>query len=99
MVQFIYKGDQQHRSRCTARYGGLQYADIDEDNIIGELSHDCPVLYKMPDKRQRQKGLGYMYKLLAVYEGFDSMLDYANQAEELSVMCERDVDFHGRIVE
>ena len=68
MVQFSYKGGQQHQTRFVVKYGGLQYADVDKDNIIGTLSHDCPLVYKMPDNRQRTKGLGYKYILLAVNE-------------------------------
>ena len=52
----MQKGGQQHEAIVAAKYGNLQYAEIDKDNKIGMLSHDCCFLCRMLDKGQRKLG-------------------------------------------
>ena len=95
MVQFTSKGDRWHKARLVAKYRGLQYVDLTNHNIIGALSHYCPILYKVQDKRQWKKGLGNE----TVYEWFDPKIDLLRQADDLLVLCKRDSDFYDNIIE
>jgi hypothetical protein len=51
------------------------------------------------DKTQRKKGLWNEYHLLAVYEGFHPKTDFSQQADNLSVLWERGLDFYDSIIE
>lgn len=43
MVQFTAKEDQWHKAMLV-KYCGLQYADIDKENNIETLSHECRLM-------------------------------------------------------
>ena len=87
-TRFTSMGCKNFEPQFSKKYGGLMFADADEDGKIGWTMEDNCVqrCYKSKQKKtvlEPVQGYKYYYALLVCFDGFDTDKPYSKQDEDL----------------
>ena len=72
-LQFDSFGDEKFAARMSAKYEGLKWIDVDSKREMHTAMGDCVILKKLgkETERKREKGKGWGYFVLGLYENYD----------------------------
>ena len=108
-VKFDSFGDEKFAARMSAKYEGLKWIDVDSKREMHTSMGDCVILKKLgkETERKREKGKGWGYFVLGLYENYDeSKSHHGNERSHSDVssydffeMCNDVSDFYYMVTE